>query len=121
MVLWDGALAERGGERRSWPNQPLPPRPIFTLPSIWATQRGDVVGKRTSRSSTGKEIKEIVNSFLFPSFAACTPRGFGEHAAGGIEHGPPQAKARRRTLKEKNKRPSIAVLCSVASRVARET
>ena len=22
--------------------------------------------------------------------------GFGEHAAGGIEHGPPQAKARRR-------------------------
>ena len=25
-----------------------------------------------------------------------TPRGFGEHAAGGIEHGPPQAKARRR-------------------------
>ena len=26
----------------------------------------------------------------------CTPRGFGEHAAGGIEHGPPQAKARRR-------------------------
>ena len=28
--------------------------------------------------------------------ATCTPRGFGEHAAGGIEHGPPQAKARRR-------------------------
>ena len=34
--------------------------------------------------------------FFFFSFLLLSNSGLGEHAAGGIEHGPPQAKARRR-------------------------